>query len=367
MLRREIYFIGCLITAIIVVPMISLAASRDGSRHIQEMLAANALILQTRLQEKQSLERDLTRHEQDLAIARQHYLDQQIQLQHLLVALQRLARTPPESILSQPESPERVVRGGILLRAAIRNLEQKLGPLRADLNHFEQLRQNVEARKQALTRLSDELQQQDQDLENLIAKRQQDQPLETTLSPLPAIGLGELVKKIDQSTIEAARIETDKPDLAQKIIWQLPLAGSIVPAPPNQDHPGEGIWLNAPPNSIILSPADGMVRYSGPFRGYGSILIVEHAGGYHSLLAGVDSIMVTTGQQVLGGEPIARIADPENTNDRPKGVAGLPPDETFRTLNSGKLHPLYFEVRYHGKSEMPDRLVTLLKKKDSVP
>ena len=195
MLRREIYFIGCLITAIIMVPMISLAASRNSSRHIQEMLAANALILQTRSQEKQSLERDLIRHEQDLAIARQHYLDQQIQLQHLLVALQRLARTPPESILSQPESPERVVRGGILLRAAIQNLEQKLGPLRADLNHFEQLRQNVEARKQALTRLSDELQQQDQDLENLIAQRQQNQPLNTTLSPLPAIGLGELVKK----------------------------------------------------------------------------------------------------------------------------------------------------------------------------
>ena len=372
--RFRAVFLGGLVAVLILGLASPLVAAPDKTpdrdlHHLQETLAANALILQTRSREKQALERDLARTEQDLAAARATYQRQNQQMQTLLIALQRLARTPPETILSQPDSPEQVVRGGILLRAAIETLERRLIPLRADLAQFEALRQKVTARKAALSRLSDDLQQQDQQLEALMAQRQQSMATQPSAPPADnsavetATGIGDLVEKLDSKTVPAP----GSPDAPN---WVLPIAGWQATAPidlANQDSPGNGLWLTAPPGSVILSPADGIIRYNGPFRGYGNILIVEHGGGFHSLLAGVDSIMVTTGQHVLGGEPIARLAMVERAPNTPQGVAGLPPATTFRTPEASKQHPLYFEVRYHGKSEMPDRLVALLKKKDSIP
>ncbi|MBO1688015.1 peptidoglycan DD-metalloendopeptidase family protein, partial [Clostridium butyricum] len=47
------------------------------------------------------------------------------------------------------------------------------------------------------------------------------------------------------------------------------------------------------------------VVYSGPFRSYGQLLILNAGGGYHVLIAGMERISVTIGQFVLTGEPVA--------------------------------------------------------------
>jgi septal ring factor EnvC (AmiA/AmiB activator) len=47
------------------------------------------------------------------------------------------------------------------------------------------------------------------------------------------------------------------------------------------------------------------VVYSGPFRSYGQLLIINAGGGYHVLLAGMGRIDVSLGQFVLTGEPVA--------------------------------------------------------------
>jgi septal ring factor EnvC (AmiA/AmiB activator) len=49
---------------------------------------------------------------------------------------------------------------------------------------------------------------------------------------------------------------------------------------------------------------DGKVVFAGPFRGYGQILILQHAGGYHSFLAGFGRIDAEMGQDVAKGEPL---------------------------------------------------------------
>jgi septal ring factor EnvC (AmiA/AmiB activator) len=71
----------------------------------------------------------------------------------------------------------------------------------------------------------------------------------------------------------------------------------------------KGITLRARDGAQVIAPFDGQVAYAGRFRGYGSILILEHAGGYHTLLAGLAEINAVTGQWVLAGEPIGRLAD----------------------------------------------------------
>ena len=58
------------------------------------------------------------------------------------------------------------------------------------------------------------------------------------------------------------------------------------------------------PDLATAAPFDGQVVFSGPFRGYGPIVILEHGGGYHSLIAGLHRIDTTDGSWVVAGEPV---------------------------------------------------------------
>jgi septal ring factor EnvC (AmiA/AmiB activator) len=67
----------------------------------------------------------------------------------------------------------------------------------------------------------------------------------------------------------------------------------------------KGISLATRPGAQVTTPCDGWVVYSGPFRSYGQLLILNAGGGYHVLIAGMERISVNIGQFVLTGEPVA--------------------------------------------------------------
>jgi len=71
----------------------------------------------------------------------------------------------------------------------------------------------------------------------------------------------------------------------------------------------KGITITARAGAQVVAPFDGIVAFSGPFRGYGQLLIIEHSEGYHTLLAGMGHIDATAGQRVLAGEPIGVMDD----------------------------------------------------------
>jgi septal ring factor EnvC (AmiA/AmiB activator) len=73
----------------------------------------------------------------------------------------------------------------------------------------------------------------------------------------------------------------------------------------------KGVSLESAPSAQIIAPHEGRIVFAGVFRGYGELLIIEHRGGYHTLLAGVARIDVIVGQWVLGGEPIGAMARDE--------------------------------------------------------
>jgi septal ring factor EnvC (AmiA/AmiB activator) len=66
-----------------------------------------------------------------------------------------------------------------------------------------------------------------------------------------------------------------------------------------------GISIATRAGAQVTSPSDGWVVYSGPFRSYGQLLILNAGGGYHIVLAGMERISVDIGQFVLTGEPVA--------------------------------------------------------------
>lgn len=76
----------------------------------------------------------------------------------------------------------------------------------------------------------------------------------------------------------------------------------------------KGINIKARNGAQVVAPYDGQVVYAGPFRRYGQILIIEHGGRYHTLLAGLDRIDAVVGQWLLAGEPVGTLGSPPNGN-----------------------------------------------------
>ena len=67
----------------------------------------------------------------------------------------------------------------------------------------------------------------------------------------------------------------------------------------------KGLSIATRAGAQVTAPCDGWVVYSGVFRNYGQLLILNAGGGYHVLLAGMERISVDLGQFVVTGEPVA--------------------------------------------------------------
>jgi septal ring factor EnvC (AmiA/AmiB activator) len=70
----------------------------------------------------------------------------------------------------------------------------------------------------------------------------------------------------------------------------------------------KGVVIETRAGAQVVAPFDGRIAYAGPFRAYGLILIIEHGGRYHTLLAGMERIAASVGQWVLAGEPVAEMS-----------------------------------------------------------
>ncbi len=77
------------------------------------------------------------------------------------------------------------------------------------------------------------------------------------------------------------------------------------------DAVSKGISIQTRTQAQVVAPYDGQVVYAGEFRGYGQILIIEHGGRYHTLLAGLERIDAVAGQWILAGEPIGVMGSPQ--------------------------------------------------------
>jgi murein hydrolase activator len=91
-----------------------------------------------------------------------------------------------------------------------------------------------------------------------------------------------------------------------------------------------GIVIAARKGAQVVAPYDGKVVYAGEFRSYGQILIIEHGGRYHTLLAGLGRVDAVVGQWLLAGEPVGILG----------GTRGSAPE-------------LYLELRHAGQPINP--------------
>jgi septal ring factor EnvC (AmiA/AmiB activator) len=93
----------------------------------------------------------------------------------------------------------------------------------------------------------------------------------------------------------------------------------------------KGLDIRAPQGAAVRAVAEGKVVWTGWLRGYGNLLILDHGGGYHTLMAHLAGFQHHVGETVKAGEEVARVGD------------------------SGSLKGpyLYFEVRVRGLAVDP--------------
>ena len=101
---------------------------------------------------------------------------------------------------------------------------------------------------------------------------------------------------------------------------RMPISGRMVLAYGQKDSSNDtskGIKIAARGHATVIAPYDAEVAYSGVFLNYGKLVILKHRASngddFHTLLAGLDTIDVKTGEFLLEGEPIGAMSDGETT------------------------------------------------------
>jgi septal ring factor EnvC (AmiA/AmiB activator) len=89
----------------------------------------------------------------------------------------------------------------------------------------------------------------------------------------------------------------------------------------------KGVDIRAALGSPVLAVASGRVVYADWLRGYGNLLIVDHGGGYHTLMAHLDGFARSVGDEVRRGDELGRVGE----------------------TGSIKGPYLYFEIRNNGQ------------------
>jgi septal ring factor EnvC (AmiA/AmiB activator) len=127
-------------------------------------------------------------------------------------------------------------------------------------------------------------------------------------------------------------------NLRGRLPW--PTEGRVVSGFGAQVHPRfgtrtfrNGVDIEASEGRDVLAVFAGHVVYTGWFKGYGNLVILDHDHEYYTLYAHVADILVREGEDVRQGQRIGTVGD-TGSLEGPR---------------------LYFEVRFEGKPQNPEQ------------
>jgi septal ring factor EnvC (AmiA/AmiB activator) len=304
----------------------------------------------------------------------------------VLASLQRMGRRPPPALLVRPEDMLSAIRTSMLLGAVLPEMRAETEALAADLAELVTLRTAISGERDTLSRELAGMREERQRLSMLVEARQQalsaaQRDLEAQHDrsnelSRKAASLRDLIASVESDAVnqrapdEAAKAETarkqadavkndgktrlaglpgspfnDVARLAPAIAFgeargllPLPVNGSLIKAfgaPDGFGSTEKGLSVSTRPQAVVTAPCDGWIAYSGPYRTYGQLLIINAGSGYYVVLAGMERINVDVGQFVLTGEPVATMGD---------GTA-----KTAAAIAIGAAQPvLYVEFRKDG-------------------
>jgi septal ring factor EnvC (AmiA/AmiB activator) len=195
--------------------------------------------------------------------------------------------------------------------AARRASEAQLARRRTELIAMAQ-RERIDARRAAGAANREDLRalalaEHARDIDGLIEELEQLGNLRERLAALP----GPIPRPSDPSA-NVARIDTARPSPAPSSTapprrYRLPVDGRLAGAFGSRDETGvrrNGLQLLPRGGAQVVAPGAGRVVFADAYRGYGTIVIIEHADGWTSLVTGLSELAARVGQNVVAGSPL---------------------------------------------------------------
>ncbi len=144
------------------------------------------------------------------------------------------------------------------------------------------------------------------DLDSLVGELDRAAELRQRLAALPGPVLRPADGEVAPASADAALAEIPSERLTAPSPYILPVSGRAVTGfgAPVDAGLSQGLVLAPIGGAQVVAPADGRVAFAGPYRGYGEIVIIEHGGGWTSLVTGLARSNVRVGEELLGGAPI---------------------------------------------------------------
>lgn len=327
----------------------------------QEMIKA-AKLIQNNEEKLSRMETQLEKLKADLKTAEEGFTEEDDNLIKTLSALQNLALKPTEALFVQPLTPVEIIRSAMLLRETVPYLEENAERIRKELDAIARKKNLVEKQFQQISKQKQVLEKEHERMKLLVQRKSKirnaveikSERAKRNMDKLAsqAQDLRDLLGKLEAQRQEKLRKEEEKRRIAQQKAEEqkrleaknreekqtadliksqpafinetggsfikakgklpLPARGQIVTAYGEQKVKGvssKGIIIKTRDQAQVISPFDGTVIFSGPFRGYGNLIIIEHGEGYLTLLAGLKNIDVDLGQMLLAGESVGQMPD----------------------------------------------------------
>jgi septal ring factor EnvC (AmiA/AmiB activator) len=312
------------------------AAERDEAKQARAQEAAVAARIQ-------QAEADIAAAQARIAIirrllARQRALlaTQQGPIVRLMAALQALARRPVVLSLAQPGSVNDMVHVRAVLATVLPVVQARTTNVRAGLQRTRSLQADAAIAVGSLTESRATLEAQRLALVRLEAEhRLKSRALgrDALFESDRAIALGEHARDIVDLMDQASDQATTRADLeglpgplprplkpgevaspVDSIGWshatppyRLPVDGVLVTGLGELSDAGvrsRGLTIETHGGAQVIAPAAGRVAFARVFRDYGLVVIIDHGGGWTSLIARLGDVSVKVGDQLGQGSPI---------------------------------------------------------------
>jgi septal ring factor EnvC (AmiA/AmiB activator) len=254
---------------------------------------------------------------------------QQGPIARLIAALCSLAQRPDAVSVMQPGSVADLVHVRAVIGSTLPLVRARTAGLRADLNDTRRLRADAALAARSLTEGRRRLENNRVALARLEAEhrlKSQDLSRSALAESDRAIGLGErardLVDNMQVTTNAAATArslaalpgplprpgEGAEPPLswtAASAPYRVPVTGTLITGfgevSLDAGVTSRGLTWAVPGGADIAAPAAGKIVFAGPFRDYGKIVVIDHGGGWSTLLIGLGTLSVASGERVGQG------------------------------------------------------------------
>lgn len=311
-------------------------------RAVQKQMVRSAQAVQEKEDTLSQLEvrlEELRKEEETLS---QKLMQSKAQTVHLVTALQSLALKPKEQIFLEKQAPTQILRSRMMLNSAVPIAQRMTQDVLLDVEKLEETKVEIQTQIRKVKETMENLTSKTEQLNGLIAKKtklqaEYDASHELSRKKIATLAgqandLKELLQRLEkerQRQLEAERKKKQEQEEATQKIAKLtsffPIGSSFEKAKGSLPYPvvgqiienygdvtmkgmhAKGLTISTRPGAILRAPFKGTVLFSGPFKSYGKMLIVDCLDGYLLLLAGLDDINAFTGQEVIAGEPVGRM------------------------------------------------------------